>query len=53
MKTRKSNSKYDLSAYNLKCPVCGRIFKNNKCFADHIFHFNLNLHDENHREFSE
>ncbi len=53
MKLRKSNSKYDLSVYNLKCPICGRISKNNKCFADHIFHYYLNLNDEKHRKFAE
>ncbi len=52
MKLRKSNSKYDLSAYNLKCPICGRISKNNKCLADHIFHYYLNLNDEKHRKFA-
>ena len=50
MKLRKSNSKYDLSIYNLKCPVCGRISKSNKCFADHIFH--RNWKDEKHKEFA-
>ena len=51
MKLIKSNTKYDLSAYSLKCPVCTRIFKNNKCFADHIF--NANLKDKNHKNFAQ
>lgn len=51
MKLRKSNSKYNLSAYNFKCPVCERISKNNKCFADHIFH--RNWKDEGHKQFAE
>lgn len=51
MKLRKSNSKYGLATYNLKCPVCGRISKNNKCFADHIFH--RNWKDKQHKEFAE
>lgn len=51
MKLRKSNSKYDLLSYNLKCPVCGRTSKNKKCFADHIFH--RNWKDKKHKEFTE
>ena len=51
MEELKSNSKYDLSAYSLKCPICRRISKNNKCLTDHIFH--MNLKDQTHKEFAE
>mgnify|MGYP001582181869 CR=1 FL=1 len=39
--------KYDVSKHKQKCPVCGKIAKNNKCLIDHIFH--RNLKDQEHK----
>lgn len=47
----KNKYNYDLTAYQCRCPVCGRQSKNNKCLADHIFHGNHK--DQRHREFAE